>query len=189
MFHVWGPLGIAAAFAVCLAFPAAAAAEPFQVIKIYDGDTIRVRGHGAEIRVRLAGIDAPELAEGPGEQTQPYGPEARDYLEIRLLDRWVELEQAGLEGLDLYLARVRVEGKEINLEMLAAGLAEISSQDPPPDERLADYQAAQAKARAEGRGIWGLGKRYVSPWQWRQWEEDKSAAALLLLGLYGQKWK
>lgn len=189
MFPVSGPLRPLLLVLMCLAFPAAAAADPFQVIKIYDGDTIRVRGHGAEIRVRLAGIDAPELADEPGERTQPYAPEARDYLETRLLHRWVELDDEGLEGLDLYLARIQVEGKEVNVEMLEAGLAEISCESPPPAERLDDYVAAQAKAREQSLGIWGLGTRYVSPWEWRQREEDKSAAALLLLGLCGQKRK
>jgi endonuclease YncB( thermonuclease family) len=38
-----------------------------------DGDTLRVQRQGREERLRLCGIDAPEL-------DQPLGPEARDHL-------------------------------------------------------------------------------------------------------------
>ena len=40
---------------------------------IYDGDTLRLIGNERELKVRLCGIDSPELA-------QPLGIESRDYL-------------------------------------------------------------------------------------------------------------
>ena len=40
---------------------------------IYDGDTLRLIGNERELKVRLCGIDSPEL-------NQPLGIEARDYL-------------------------------------------------------------------------------------------------------------
>ena len=48
------------------------------VLSIGDGDTIRVREDGRTMTVRLACIDAPELAQSP------YGAQARAYLRQRL---------------------------------------------------------------------------------------------------------
>lgn len=52
----------------------ALAATGTTVVSIGDGDTIRVRKAGRLVTVRLACIDAPELAQAP------YGAKARRYL-------------------------------------------------------------------------------------------------------------
>ncbi len=52
-----------------------------KVERVSDGDTvIAVTSEGTKLRLRLLGIDAPEVPQGekPG---QPYGKEARDYLD------------------------------------------------------------------------------------------------------------
>jgi endonuclease YncB( thermonuclease family) len=36
-------------------------AGQFEVVRLYDGDTLRAIGHDIEIKVRLVGIDAPEI--------------------------------------------------------------------------------------------------------------------------------
>ena len=51
-----------------------------KVERVSDGDTITaLTSEGTKLRIRLLGIDAPEIPHGkkPG---QPYGEEARDYL-------------------------------------------------------------------------------------------------------------
>jgi endonuclease YncB( thermonuclease family) len=60
--------------------PAAVAAPDGRatVLSIGDGDTIRVLQGERRITVRLACIDAPEMAQ------RPYGPQAREYLQQRL---------------------------------------------------------------------------------------------------------
>ena len=45
---------------------------------IYDGDTLRVVRDGEELKIRLCGIDAPEIK-------QPLGIESRDYLRSHYL--------------------------------------------------------------------------------------------------------
>ena len=47
---------------VFLLFPSALLAHQFKVIRVYDGDTIKVEGYGTQAVIRLAGIDAPEAA-------------------------------------------------------------------------------------------------------------------------------
>jgi endonuclease YncB( thermonuclease family) len=45
-----------------IAFPSVARAIHLKVVRIYDGDTVGAVGQDIEIKVRLAGIDAPETS-------------------------------------------------------------------------------------------------------------------------------
>ena len=72
-------LAVLSALAMLPLAPARAQADyRARVVSIGDGDTIRVR-HGAKVEtIRLACIDAPEMAQ------VPYGDQARRYLQTRL---------------------------------------------------------------------------------------------------------
>src|SRR5258708_4030336 len=65
--------------------------ESVLVRSVIDGDTIDVATIG---RVRLLGIDAPEIGRGY-DTSAPFGREARQRLTSLLLHRWVRLEQEG----------------------------------------------------------------------------------------------
>src|SRR5699024_4680106 len=56
-----------------------ALAWPATVVRVIDGDTIAVTNNhnGEQYRVRLAGIDAPELDHGAGRAGQSYGQRAK----------------------------------------------------------------------------------------------------------------
>jgi endonuclease YncB( thermonuclease family) len=80
-----------------------AGVEPWQgrVISAPDGDTIVVRDeHGNDVRVRLYGIDAPELHQRGGEQ-------ARDRLLRMVMDREVYLVTIDRDGYGREVAHVR----------------------------------------------------------------------------------
>ena len=64
---------------------------------VIDGDTIDVATFG---RVRLLGIDAPEIGRG-FDTSAPFGREARDRLTTLILRHWVRLEQEGA-AVDVY---------------------------------------------------------------------------------------
>ena len=64
---------------------------------VIDGDTIDVATFG---RVRLLGIDAPELGRG-FDTPAPFAQEARERLKALVLKRWVRLEREG-PALDVY---------------------------------------------------------------------------------------
>ena len=65
-------IALATGLAISLPVAGTAQADPLerQIIRVIDGDDIELRGG---VRVRLCGIDAPELG-------RPGGPEARDHL-------------------------------------------------------------------------------------------------------------
>lgn len=103
------------------------------VTSVYDGDTIRVDIdlgfglHMQDVRLRLAGIDAPEIR---GE-SRIDGLVTRDRLRSLILDRWVTVEtirdSQGKYG--RYLAHVHVDGKCVNNILLDEGLADVYPRD------------------------------------------------------------
>ncbi len=107
---------------------------PAQVIAVIDGDTLEVRariwlGQELRTRVRLAGIDAPEL-KGKCAQERSLAAQARAYLSARLAPREGRAAQVWLRNIRYgkYAGRVlaRVEtagGEDLSRGLLAAGLA------------------------------------------------------------------
>src|SRR4051812_15865014 len=134
--------------------------DPVLVRAVVDGDTIDVALFG---RVRLLGIDAPELGRG-FDTSAPFGREARDRLTQLVLHRWVRLEQEGA-ALDIYnrhLAYVMTEdGQCVNAVLVRDGLARVSARVPLT--RLAELQRAEAEAQAFRRGMWGSAPQIPAP--------------------------
>ena len=126
--------------------------ESVLVRAVIDGDTIDVATFG---RVRLLGIDAPEIGRG-FDTTAPFGREARDRLASLVLHRWIRLEQEGarLDGYNRHLAYVmREDGVFVNAALVRDGLARVSARVPL--SRLAELKRAETEAQAFRRGMWG----------------------------------
>ena len=130
------------------------------VRSVVDGDTIDVVSFG---RVRLLGIDAPELGRGY-DTSAPFAREARERLAQLTLHRWVRLEQEGA-ALDVYnrhLAYVITEdGVCVNAALVRDGLARVSARQPL--SRLQELQRAEAEAQAFRRGMWGSAPQIPAP--------------------------
>ena len=78
--------------------------DPVLVKAVFDGDTIDVAAIG---RVRLLGIDAPEIGRG-FDTAAPFARAARDRLADLVLHRWVRLETEG-DQLDAYKRHLAYE--------------------------------------------------------------------------------
>jgi micrococcal nuclease len=135
--------------------------DPVLVRAVIDGDTIDVERFG---RVRLLGIDAPELGRG-FDTAAPFAREARDTLVSLVLRHWVRLEReqegAALDAYNRHLAYVvREDGLVVNTEIVREGLARVTARLPLV--RLAELKAAEAQAQSFRRGIWG-GVPQISP--------------------------
>jgi len=134
--------------------------NPVLVRSVVDGDTIDVATVG---RVRLLGIDAPEIGHG-FDSAAPFGREARERLVSLILHRWVRLEQEGA-SLDIYnrhLAYVLTDdGAFINAVLVREGLARVSARAPLA--RLSELQGAESEAKAARRGMWGAVPQIPTP--------------------------
>src|SRR5688572_2338318 len=126
--------------------------QSFAVRFVIDGDTLEVAGAG---RVRLLGIDAPELGSG-FETPAPFAREARERLASLAHRQWVRLEGDD-EKRDSYgraLAYVfRTDGMMLNAEMLRAGLARVSARRSL--RHLGELRRAEEEAQRARRGVWG----------------------------------
>jgi endonuclease YncB( thermonuclease family) len=97
----------------------------YKVTRVHDGDTITVRAGSSELTLRLVGIDAPETSKKKREPGQPSSQQATKHLAGLVLNKVVEIKEYGHDRYGRTLAVVFLEGKNINLEMVKAGLAEV----------------------------------------------------------------
>jgi micrococcal nuclease len=130
-----------------------------RIMRIVDGDTIRVTADGGrEYTVRLLGIDTPESVH-PTQPVECGGRRASAALE-GLAGRPVTLEtdptQDTYDRFDRLLAYASSRGESLQERQLRRGWARVYVYDGRPFERLGAFRATERRARAAGRGIWGL---------------------------------
>jgi endonuclease YncB( thermonuclease family) len=145
---------------------AAAAAEPDTITgtaSVIDGDTFAI---GATV-VRLADVDAPELAqtcEGGPRELRPCGAYVADALAERIAGREVRCSVMELDQYDRRIASCEVAGEDLSAWLVSSGLAmafRTYSERFVPEEQAA--RAAQA-------GLWRTD--FGPPWEYRaqRWE-------------------
>ena len=143
---------VLAAVAATAPSPDRKLSDPVLVRAVFDGDTIDVASIG---RVRLLGIDAPEVGHGL-DTAAPFGKEARERLVALVLHRWVRLERDGVSH-DVYDRRLayvlREDGVFVNAALVRDGLARVSARVPLA--RLAELKRAEGEAQTFRRGMWG----------------------------------
>ncbi len=138
----------------------------FKVLKVFDGDTIKVAGLDLIFKIRLVGIDSPEI--GFKEQkSQPFSQKAKLYLVSLLGDRKVAVKGYGTGAYNRQLAEVFIDDKNINIEMIKAGLAEVYTGRRPKNLDSQLYLKEELNARKSGKGMWTQ-SFYKSPRQWRK---------------------
>jgi endonuclease YncB( thermonuclease family) len=157
----------------CLLLSSSVFAGQFKVTWVYDGDTFKAEGHDIEIVVRFIAIDAPEISYRRGEASQPFSNQSKKMLTKLILHRIVEIEGYGLDKQNRVLAVVSYGGKNIGVEMIRQGLAEIYQGKLPDNFDLKSYNQAEFHAKTSRRGMWGQGDNYVSPWEWRERERRR----------------
>jgi micrococcal nuclease len=135
--------------------PSADRGPSVAVTDVVDGDTIRVALDGADVTVRLIGIDTPER-EGPYTDEECFGRAASRYTAEALDGRRVVLE-FDVEATDRFgrtLAYVWLDGAMFNEAILRDGYAVLATF--PPNVRYVERLGeAQARARDERAGLWG----------------------------------
>ncbi len=120
-----------------------------QVVSVHDGNTITVLIDGRKEKVRLIGIDTPELDQ------KPWGQLSRDALALLVENKTVRLE-TDVTVRDQYkqlLAYVFIDDIFVNLEMIGQGQGVLYT--VPPNVAHADeLRHAQDEARQKGYGVW-----------------------------------
>ncbi len=145
--------------------------ERFRVTEVHDGDTVSIRVSSfvgipfKTERVRLIGIDAPELKQ------EPWGRHAKRHLKKLLSENdWVVSVEFDLDRRDKYNRLLAYlwgkDGSLLNEQMISAGLATLYT--VPPNVKYGDrLWRAQKIAQQHKRGIWGKSGLRLTPEQWR----------------------
>ncbi|MEI7904923.1 MAG: thermonuclease family protein [Candidatus Firestonebacteria bacterium] len=124
---------------------------PYMARYVIDGDTIIL---STGDRVRLKGIDAPELHH-PILPAQRFGEESKAYLEQQVKGREIMLEFDSGDSKDMYdraLAYIFCKGVDINGEMIRMGYA--YAYVFKSHKREQEYKHFEKEARDKKRGLW-----------------------------------
>jgi endonuclease YncB( thermonuclease family) len=133
---------------------------------VYDGDTLLlVTREASSLHVRLYGIDAPETAK-PDKPGQPFGEISRRTLMYKVLGRQISAEIVDIDQYHRAVAIVRYEGRDINREMVAEGMAWAYRQYLQ-GVYASEYIGAEDRARFRRAGLW-RDANPLPPWEFRQ---------------------
>jgi micrococcal nuclease len=130
-------------------------------VGVTDGDTISVMKAGKAVKIRLEGIDCPE-------QGQDFGAKAKQFTSDLVFGKDVEVKEYNLDRYGRMVARIYVQGSDVSLDLIRAGLAwhyKQYSSDPV----LAD---AEEQARKAKRGLWSM-PNPVPPWEYRRGRREQ----------------
>ena len=145
-----------------LSSPALADTLEGKVVGVVDGDTIDVLdGSKKQHRIRFDGIDAPERG-------QPFSQRAKSTLSDLVFGKTVKVETEGADKYDRTIGRIHVDGKDVGLAMLEAGMAwHYTKYDQ--SKKYADGEKA---AKDACRGLWS-DPHHIPPWEWRKLDKSE----------------
>ncbi len=137
-----------------------------RVVGVHDGDTITGLDESkTQHKIRLDGIDAPELG-------QPFGQASKKALSEKVFGKDVVVVPKTKDRYGRTVGHVLIDGRDVNLEMLEAGMAWHYKKY----DRNAQLARAEEEAREGKRGLWVDGDA-VSPWEWRKEHKRREAVA------------
>ena len=141
---------------VCALNPAQGAEFTGKVTAVVDGDTVMALRNGQVVKIRLAGIDAPE-------KEQDFGQESRQSLIALVQGKLVHVSTLAIDDYDRLVAKISVAGLNVNQEQVRRGMAWNYSRSNK-NTTLAEMEKA---ARVTRLGLWSQADP-VSPSIWRK---------------------
>ena len=140
--------------------PSVRAASLFgKVIEVNSGDVITISNLNRPVRVRLLGVDAPEM-------DQTFGDVAKKHLTDLVYDKSVLVEYSGISADSSLNGRVLLNNADIGAQMIRDGAAWVDVNNvnrlSVSDRQI--YQQSELAARSERRGLWQAEKP-TAPWE------------------------
>ena len=130
-----------------------------KVTAVTDGDTVKIEYENKTIKVRLAGIDTPELK-------QEFGLEAKKALEEKVLNKTVYIDGDKKDRYGRLITDLKIGSRWINKELVEEGYAWHYKQYSK-DQELAE---SELNAKKEAKGLW-ISHNPVPPWSYRRLEK------------------
>ena len=133
---------------------------PYKVVKVVDGDTLRVMIDGKETKVRFIGVNTPESVHNDESKNTDEGKQASDWLKELLDGEKVYLEY-DVDPEDKYgrtLAYVYLDDGETMVQrlLLEEGLA-TTTESFDNVKYKDEFKSLMKEAKANKAGFWGTG--------------------------------
>ncbi|MFD2787363.1 thermonuclease family protein [Hymenobacter rubripertinctus] len=150
------------------------------VRRVLDADTYEVLLPAGLVRVRLPGVDAPELS-------QPFGKQAADSVARLLIGRVLEVERLGQDSYGRTLTSLRVgmsagplagpfRRRWLRLDSLVVVRGWAWAYEP--GQAVPALAGLQELAQRQRRGLWRCGAaKVVRPGIWRAFNKQEKASA------------
>lgn len=139
-----------------------------RVTKVIDGDTFEILSGQKKWKVRISGIDSPEVK-------QAYGKEAKDYAASYLVDEVVSVYKPQIcqdrYGRILGVVQSDLKKSDFGHLMLKKGFAHFNKKysyeyDPAISKA---YAESERKAKTDNVGLWKQdGSKIKTPWEFRR---------------------
>jgi len=133
------------------------ASGKYKCVGVSDGDTIWLMTQKGKIRVKIDGIDCPELG-------QDFGRSAKQFTSDLVLGKVIEVNIKGIDESKTPIAYVLVNKSDVGLELLGAGLA-WNIKRFKSDDSVYAYIEQDAKERKVG--LWS-NPNSIAPWEFRK---------------------
>lgn len=132
-----------------------------RVVKVVDGDTIKVSIDNKTETIRLIGVDTPETVD-PRRAVGCFGREASDFTKKTLSNQNIKLESDVLSGdRDKYQRLLRYvfleDGQNFNQVLIENGYGHEYTYNSTPYKYQSIFKQAQIDARDNSRGLWAKG--------------------------------
>lgn len=133
----------------------------YRVVKIVDGDTIKVSIDNKIETIRMIGVDTPETVD-PRRAVGCFGREASDFTKKTLSNQNVKLESDVLSGdRDKYQRLLRyvflADGQNFNQVLIENGYGHEYTYNSIPYKYQNIFKQAEIDARDNSRGLWAKG--------------------------------
>lgn len=130
-----------------------------KVIEVNSGDVLTISNLNRPVRVKLLGVDAPEL-------NQAFGDVAKKHLADLILEKSVLVEYSGIAADSSLQGRVLLDNTDIGAQMIRDGAAWFDTNNMNrlnvTDRDV--YQQSEQAARNERRGLWQE-ENPIAPWE------------------------
>lgn len=134
-----------------------------QIVGVHDGDTVTLLDSSSALhKIRLAGIDAPELG-------QAFGRRSKEELSREVFGKPATVEWSKRDRYGRLVGKVVVDGRDANLAQVGKGFAwhyTAYAAEQPLVDRVA-YKEGQTRAREARLGLWE-DDQPLPPWDYRR---------------------
>ena len=130
-----------------------------KVIEVNSGDVITIFNLNRPVRVKLLGVDAPEM-------DQTFGDVAKKHLSDLVYDKSVLVEYSGIAADSSLTGRVLLNNADICAQMIRDGAAwfDVNNVNRLSGSDREIYQQSELAARSERRGLWQA-ENPTPPWE------------------------